>query len=68
MYENDSLTFNTDFQVFLHKLFGAGELTELNFGCCIILTHCADHLLLFLLVHLSVYINPGNFSKKKKKK
>lgn len=57
-----SLTFGTGLQLFLHQFFLGGELTQGDFWCGVILANCADHLLLFLMVHLRVDVNPGDFS------
>lgn len=57
-----SLTFGTGLQLFLHQFFLGGELAQGDFWCGVILAHRTDHLLLFLVVHLCVDVNPRNFS------
>lgn len=56
------LTFCTGLQLFLHQFFLGGELIQSDFWCGVILAHRTDHLLLFLMVHLCVDVNPRDFS------
>lgn len=54
--------FDPRLQILLHEFFGRGELAQGDFGRVFTLTHRADHLLLLLLVHLSIYVDPRYFS------
>lgn len=59
---NCVLTFDPGIQLLLHEFFGCGELTQGDFRRAVALAHRANHLLLFLLVHLGIYVDPGYFS------
>lgn len=62
-----ALTFNPCIQFFLFQLLGSGELAKCYFRCAVTLADRANHLLLFLVVNLSIYVYPWNFSYKKYK-
>lgn len=55
------LTFDPGVQLLVHELFGRGELAQSDLGRAVALTHRADHLLLLLLAHLGVDVDPGDF-------
>lgn len=59
------LTLDSGIQLFLQELFGGGELAQGDFRRAVALTHRADHLLLLLLVHLGVDVDPRYFSTRK---
>jgi len=56
------LTLHPGIQFLLHEFFGCGELTQSDLRRAVTLTHRANHLLLLLLVHLSIYVDPRYFS------
>lgn len=61
------LTLHPGVHLLLHEFLGCGELTQSDFRRAVGLAHWANHLLLLLLVHLSVNVDPRNFSEDKYK-
>lgn len=59
---SSELTFGTTLQLLLHELLLGGELAEGDLGRRFALAHCVDHLLLLLVVHFSVDVDPWDFS------
>lgn len=55
------LTFDPGLQLLLHEFFGWGEVTQSDFWRAVTLAHWTNHLLLFLLAPIGVYVDPRYF-------
>lgn len=62
MSRSSELTFGTTLQLLLHELLLGGELAEGDLGRRVALAHRVDHLLLLLVVHFGVDVDPWDFS------